>query len=156
EELRTLQNQCSPLPFSDVEGALSDGLRDRPAKLFREIDRTPLATASIAQVHRGISAKGDQVVIKIQRPEIADEIRSDLEIMYRLASMLETFVEESQMAEPVGIVREFERALEQELNFQVEAANLREFKQLHQPREDIVIPTVFGDLSSSTVLTMSF
>src|SRR5215472_12492245 len=132
EELRTLQNQCSPLPFVDVEVALSDGLHDLPAKLFREIDQTPLATASIAQVHRGITAEGDEVVIKVQRPGIADEIRSDLEIMYRLAKMLETFVEESQMAEPVGIVREFERALEQELNFQVESSNFREFKQLHQ------------------------
>jgi ubiquinone biosynthesis protein len=156
EELKTLQYQCEPLPFADIERGLREGLHDSPHKLFREIVSTPIATASIAQVHRGLTTNGEEVVIKVQRPGIAEEIRSDLEIMYRLARMLEALIEESQMAEPAGIVREFERGLEQELNFLVEAANLREFKQLHLLREDIVIPTVYPELSSSTVLTMSF
>jgi ubiquinone biosynthesis protein len=155
-ELKTLQYQCEPLPFSDIRRALEAGLREHPDKLFQSIDPAPIATASIAQVHRGITASGEQVVIKVQRPEIVEEIRSDIEIMYRLAKFLDTTVEESQMAEPVGIVREFDRALTQELNFMVEAANLREFKQLHEGRTDIVIPTVYPDLSSQTVLTMSF
>jgi ubiquinone biosynthesis protein len=155
-ELKTLQYQCEPLPFEAIRQALQEGLREDPDKLFRSIDPVPLATASIAQVHRGQTAAGEDVVIKVQRPGIVDEIRSDLEIMYRLARLADSMVEESQMAEPVGIVREFDRALTQELNFQIEAANLREFKQLHDGRNDIVIPNVHADLSSQTVLTMSF
>lgn len=156
EELKTLQYQCEPLPFEEIRRAIFDGLGADPATLFQEISTVPLATASIAQVHRGVTRSGDQVVVKVQRPGIVDEIRSDIEIMYRIAKVFDTIVEESQMAEPVGIVREFDRALSQELNFRSEAANLREFKTLHEPRTDIVIPTVYPELSSSTVLTMSF
>jgi ubiquinone biosynthesis protein len=156
EELKTLQDRCEPLAFSDIEGAIRDGLGADLTALFKEIDRRPLATASIAQVHRGVTLNGDAVVIKVQRPHIADEVNSDITIMYRLAKFLDSIIEESAMAEPVGIVREFERALNQELNFEIEAANLREFKKLHEPRADIVIPTVYPELSSATVLTMSF
>src|SRR5207248_870813 len=110
EELKTLQYQCEPLPFSDIEGALLDGLHESSTTLFRSIEKKPIATASIAQVHRGVTSAGQDVVIKVQRPGIEDEIRSDIEIMHRFARVLEATVEESQMAEPVGIVREFERA----------------------------------------------
>lgn len=153
-ELKTLQNQCEPLPFEDVREALEEGLDADPYELFAAIDEKPLATASIAQVHAGLTKTGERVVIKVQRPGIREEITSDIVIMYRLARLLEATLEESSMAEPVGVVREFERALLQELDFQSEAANLREFKKLHDPRTDIVIPIVHNDLSSSTVLTM--
>lgn len=154
EELKTLQYQCEPLPFPEIREAIEGGLRDDPSRLFQRIDEVPLATASIAQVHRGQTASGAEVVIKVQRPGIAEEIRADIDIMYRLAKLVDRIVEESQLAEPVGIVREFERSLEQELNFSNEAANLIEFKKLHDGRPDIVIPAVYPDLSSSTVLTM--
>lgn len=156
EELKTLQHQCEPLPFADIELAIRDGLGQSPARLFAELDERPLATASIAQVHRGTTLEGREVVVKVQRPGISEEVRADLDIMYRLARFLDSVVEESAMAEPLGIVREFDAALSQELNFQLEAANLREFGRLHENRKDIVIPTVFPELSSRTVLTMSF
>lgn len=156
EELRTLQDNCEPLPFKGIKEAIEDGLGRPTEDLFTEIDETPLATASIAQVHRGTTKDGDQVVIKVQRPGIADEVRSDIDILYRLARVLDAVIEESQMAEPVGIVTEFEKALVQELNFHHEAANLREFGTLHRGREDIAIPEVFESYSSSSVLTMGY
>jgi ubiquinone biosynthesis protein len=154
-ELKSLQNQCEPLPFEDVRVAIAEGLNADPYEMFAEIEEKPLATASIAQVHIGLTKTGERVVIKVQRPGIREEITSDIVIMYRLARIFEATLEESRMAEPVGVVREFERALLQELDFHIEAANLREFKKLHDPRTDIAIPVVYNDLSSSTVLTMS-
>ncbi len=156
EELKELQDHCEPLPFSDILRAVRFGLGQDPNTLFRRIEETPLATASIAQVHRGVTAKGDEVVLKVQRPGIDEEVSADIDILYRVARFLNAVIEESRLAEPVGIVREFDRALSEELNFQNEAANLREFKRLHEPRTDIVIPTVYPELSCKTVLTMSF
>jgi ubiquinone biosynthesis protein len=156
EELKTLQDDCVPLAFEEIEKALQAGLPRPIAELFEDIDEEPIATASIAQVHRGVTKSGDAVVIKVQRPGIAEEIRTDIDILYRIARFLHAVLEESDMAEPVGIVREFEKALTEELNFQHEASNLREFRQLHARRTDVVIPKVHADLSSMTVLTMDY
>jgi ubiquinone biosynthesis protein len=155
DELRSLQDHCEPLPYPEILSAIRLGLGSEPLELFAEIDPEPLATASIAQVHRGLTRDGTKVVIKVQRPGIAEEVRGDVEILYRVAKLLNAVVEESSMAEPVGIVREFDKALTEELNFQHEAANLREFARLHEPRRDIVVPIVFPELSSTTILTMS-
>ena len=156
EELKTLQDDCEPLAFEQIMDALRDGLPEDPDELFAEIDPEPLATASIAQVHRGVTRGGEQVVIKVQRPGIVDEISADIDILYRIARFLDAVLEESEMAEPVGIVREFETALSQELNFQHEAQNIREFRQTHSMRHDIAIPKVHEELSSMTVLTMEY
>ncbi|MEQ8278596.1 MAG: AarF/UbiB family protein [Deltaproteobacteria bacterium] len=156
EELKNLQDDCEPLPFEKIEEAIREGLGRDPYVLFSSIDPVPLATASIAQVHRGVTTSGDSVVIKVQRPGIAAEVQSDVDILYRVARLLDAVIEESQLAEPVGIVREFDKALTEELNFRHEAGNAMEFAKLHAERKDIAIPAVFTELSSPTVLTMEY
>jgi ubiquinone biosynthesis protein len=156
DELRTLQDECEPLPFEQIKQALREGLPADPDELFRSIEETPLATASIAQVHRGVTRDGKKVVVKVQRPGISEQVRTDIDVLYRIARFLHAILEESAMAEPVGIVREFEKALDQELNFHHEAQNLREFARTHAMRKDVAIPKVHEDLSSMTVLTMDY
>lgn len=156
EELAQLQDHCEPLPFSEIEKALRIALGQDPGNCFERIDERPLATASIAQVHRGRLRSGQEVVVKVQRPGIRDEVRSDLDIMFRLARILDAVIEESQLAEPVGLVQEFEQGLLQELNFSNEAANIREFRQLHATRPDIVIPAVHAEFSTPSLLTLDF
>ena len=155
-ELRTLQDSCEPLAFGEVEQALSAGLGRSADDAFASIDPQPLATASIAQVHRATARNGDAVVIKVQRPNIRDDIRRDIDLLYRVAQLLDAIVEESAMTEPIGVVSELDKALNDELNFLNEAANCREFGALHQNRPDIVIPSVYDELSSTTVLTLSY
>lgn len=155
EELKSLQDHCEALPFASIKKAIEDGLGRPVEEAFVSLESEPMATASIAQVHRGVTRAGRRVVIKVQRPDIADEVRRDVDLLYRLARLLDAVVEESALAEPVGIVREFDLALAQELNFQVEANNMREFARLHAARKDIVVPEVLPELSSTTVLTMS-
>lgn len=154
EELRTLQDDCEPLPFAEIELALHQGLSHDPSELFEHIEETPLATASIAQVHAARTKTGEEVVIKVQRPGIAEEVRQDIDILYNVAWFLDAVVAESEMTEPVGIVAEFDRALTEELNFRTEAMNAMEFRLLHKDRPDIAVPKVYTDLSTGTVLTM--
>ena len=155
-ELKNLQDHCEALAFDAIREALRDGLGCEPEEAFRSIDPTPVATASMAQVHRGVALDGTAVAIKVQRPAIREEVRRDVDILYRVAQLFDAVVEESAMTEPIGVVAELDRALTEELNFLNEAANCREFGRLHRERTDIVIPTVFDDLSSTTVLTQSY
>jgi ubiquinone biosynthesis protein len=156
EELKHLQAECTPLSFGEIRAAIQSGLGSDPDELFDKIEPVPLATASVAQVHKAVTKSGAPVVVKVQRPGIREEIGSDVDILYRIAQLLEAVIEESAIADPVAVVREFEEAISSELNFEHEAANIREFARLHQAREDMVIPAVHNDLSSSTVLTLDF
>lgn len=156
DELSLLQSECEPLPFADIRTAVAEGLRRDPDTLFRHIEEASLATASIAQVHRATTVSGEDVVIKVQRPGIETSVRGDIDILYRLARILDAIIEEAQITDATGIVREFEKALLEELDFLHEAANLEEFALLHDDRADIVIPRVYRELTSSSVLTMAY
>jgi len=156
EELKQLQDDCEPLPFEQILGVLRAEWGRDPFDVLGWLDESSLATASIAQVHRGRTRDGEDIVVKVQRPGIESEVRGDIDILYRIARVLDAVIEESDMAEPVGIVREFEKGLFEELNFRIEAANIREFGMLHANRPDIVIPEVYGELCTTSVLTLEY
>jgi len=154
EELAHLQDQVPPFPMDQVQAQLRAGLGRDPAELFREIDPTPLAAASIAQVHRAVTRDGAEVVIKVQRPGIGESIRADLSVLRALARMLEALVDDTGVYTPTGIVDEFDRAIHEELDFLHEAANLRAFQRTHEGRSRVQIPALHESLSCKTVLTM--
>ena len=153
-ELKKLQHECEPLDFADIYEGIREGLGASPDEMFESIDPIPFATASIAQVHKAVTKAGLEVVVKVQRPGIREQMRADIDILYRIARILDSVIEESAITESSGVVREFEYALNAELDFNIEAANCREFKRLHEGRDDVVVPKVYEALSSDSVLTM--
>ncbi|MGF1511142.1 MAG: ABC1 kinase family protein [Myxococcota bacterium] len=155
-ELAVLQDHCEPLPFDQIKSAIESELQSDPLKSFEWIDPEPLATASIAQVHRATTFQGEEVALKVRRPGIQDVMNGDLDLLYRIARLLDAVIEESQVAEPVGLVREFDRGIREELDFRNEASNILEFRRIHQDRSDIVVPKLYESLSSSGLLTMEF
>jgi ubiquinone biosynthesis protein len=156
EELSTLQDDVPPMSFDQTQRQLRAALGRDPAELFQSIEPAPLAAASIAQVHRAVTLAGDQVVVKVQRPNIEEQIRADLSVLLNLARMLEAVVEETGVYTPTGIIEEFDKAIHEELDFLHEAANVREFYENHRARPYLRIPRVFEELSSRTVLTLEF
>jgi len=152
-ELALLQDHCEPLEYALIEKALEAELGP---KAFASIEARPLATASIAQVHRATTHEGEAVVIKVRRPGINEAIRSDIDILYKLARVFDAVFEESRLADPVALVESFERSMDQELNFRHEAANIRRFAALREERTRIVIPALFPELSSASVLTIQY
>ena len=156
EELKHLQDHCEPLDSASIRAAIEEELERTPDELFAWFDPAPLATASIAQVHRARTRDGADVVVKVRRPGIRDAIRGDLDILYRVAQLLEAVVEESQLADPVALVREFERAVTAELDFRNEADNLREFGRLHEHRAHVVIPRPHESLCAAGILVMDY
>ena len=154
EELSTLQDRVPPIPLAEVEAQIRDSLGKDPRELFASIDPEPLAAASIAQVHRAVTLNGEQVVIKVQRPRIDEQIRADLSVLHYLARLLEAVVEETGIYTPTGIVEEFDKAIQEELDFLNEASNVRAFYRNHRDRPYLRIPKVFDELTSRTVLTL--
>lgn len=156
EELATLQDRVPPIPLEQIHRQIRTALGKEPAQLFRSIDPEPLAAASIAQVHRAVTLEGADVVIKVQRPGIFEQIESDLSVLHYLARMLEAVVEETGIYKPTGIVEQFDLAIHEELDFLTEASNIRAFHDTPRERKSIRIPKVFVDLSSRTVLTLEY
>ena len=154
QELSLLQDAVPPEPTDHVVREIEDSLGKPLKELFATIEDKPLACASIAQVHRARTLDGQEVVVKIQRPNIASRVRADLDLLYYAARLLEAVVEETGVYTPVGIVEEFDAAIHEELDFLNEARNIREFVRLNASRDFLVFPKVIEGLCSKTVLTM--
>jgi ubiquinone biosynthesis protein len=156
EELEALQDDCSPLPLSEIRREVERGLGRPVEELFAELDDAPLASASIAQVHRARTHAGALVAVKVQRPHIRERIESDLALLYYLAKLLEAVVEETGVYTPTGIIEEFDRTVHEELDFGNEARNAIAMALAAHGRDFLVIPKVHAELSCATVLTLDY
>jgi len=155
EAFTRLQDDVGPLPFPDIEAVLDDELDEGWRELIA-LDPEPLATASIAQVHRGTLADGTGVVLKVQRPGIARTIRADLNILYFLARRLLAEYPEAISFQPLGMLGEFDRSITSELDFEAEAGHMRVFQRNFAGDPEVRIPAVFDQLTSERVLCMEF
>ena len=156
DELSKLQDACEPLPYSEIREQIETSLGKSVESLFAEIDPAPVASASIAQVHRAKTHQGELVAVKVQRPNLRQGIESDLGLLRYLAQILEAVIEETGIYTPTGIIDEFDRAIHEELDFTNEARNAKAMAAASAKRDFLVIPQVHDDLSSSTVLTLDF
>lgn len=154
EEFKKLHDQAPTLPFDEIRKVLDSHFDKELSDVFESFDETPLAAASIAQVHQAVLKTGEEVVLKVQRPGIEKIIKEDLNVLYFLAQLVRRYVPEAELLDPVGIVDEFFKTLELETNFIVEANNIRRFQENFQDDPDIVIPEVYGQLSGRKVLVM--
>ena len=153
-ELTLLQDAATPMPVELVFELIEKGLGKPAHALFAGIDSEPLASASIAQVHRARLANGDEVVVKVQRPGIEERIRSDTDLLFYLARFLEGVIEETGIYTPTGVVSEFRDAMLVELDFDNEARNIEAFAKNHAERPYVVIPKLYRELSARTVITL--
>lgn len=156
EELKTLQDRVPPLEYAVISKAIEEEFEKPVGEIFQKIDETPLASASISQVHRATLPDGRAVVVKVQRPGIEKTIRSDLDLLYVLARLLDATIEESGLYRPVDIVKEFEKAIFEELDFMHEARNVRELRQNFANHESLRFPEIVDLLTTPTVMVMEF
>ncbi len=156
EELSKLQDNVPPCPFKDLRSIIEEDLCGKVETYFLEMDESPLASASIGQVHRGRLHSGEEVAVKVRRPGIRKLIEVDLEIMLHLATLMERHIAELAPHHPINIVEEFARTLEKELDLCLEAANMRRFAKDFEDDSAVHIPKVYNELSTHRVLTMEF
>jgi len=151
--LESLQDDIDPFSFADVERIVEEELGVRISKAFLEFDATPVAAASLGQVHRAVLRDGREVVVKVQRPNVRDQVRHDLDVFTDIAETLEEHTSIGRKMNLVGAIEQARFTLINELNYVQEAqnmdqirANLAQFPQIH-------IPGVIHDYSSARVLT---
>ncbi|MEO1481042.1 MAG: AarF/UbiB family protein [Myxococcota bacterium] len=157
EALTGLQDDVAPMSSEDVHAALHSSFGCDATELFASFDETPIASASIAQVHRATTREGDEVAVKIQRPRVHESVVRDLDLLGLIAQLAESLVAESGLVTPRAIVDEFESAILAELDFEREATSIERFRNNALASErTYVIPKVYRDLTSKRVLTMSF
>ena len=155
DELEKLQDHNNPLPFSQILPVLRESCPDYN-EIFIEIEEEPVASASIAQVHRARLRDGTPVAIKIQRPGIEDIIETDLAILGSLASRLEKAVPESRIYNPTGMVQDFAAQIRKELDFVKDGRNADRFRKNFDGIEGVKFPRIYWHCSSRRMLTMEF
>lgn len=156
EALEALQDDAPRLPFAAIREQVETSLGGTLEELYASFEETPLGTASIAQTHRARTRDGGDVVVKVQRPGIEKVMRSDLDLIYLAAQILEASIDEMQLVGVVSIVEEFEKGLIRELDFNQELSNLLEFQRNLDPERRVTVPRPHPELSTRTVLTMQF
>ncbi|MCC7442662.1 MAG: AarF/ABC1/UbiB kinase family protein [Bdellovibrionales bacterium] len=154
DEFTKLQDDVQPLPWEVVEATIQAELGKRIQEAYAEFSHVPLAAASIGQVHAARLHSGQQVVVKVQRPEIKKLIDSDVSILAFIARAMEKYIPETRLLSPTIFVDEFFKALSFELDFLVEANNMQKIADNMSSIPEVVVPKVFKHLSTSRILTL--
>ena len=152
-ELAKLQDEVPSFPFKDARQIVETELREPLENIFATFEETPLASASIGQVHRARYLDGEDVAVKIQRPGIRRLIDIDLEIMLHLATLAENHIEELSFHQPIKIVEEFAKTLERELDYTIEATNMERVSREFLHDAAVYIPKVYRETTTTRVLT---
>jgi predicted unusual protein kinase regulating ubiquinone biosynthesis (AarF/ABC1/UbiB family) len=148
-----LQNQAPPMPWVTVKEVLTSELGQTPDEAYQSFEETPIASASLGQVHRAVLKDGTPVAVKVQYPGIARAIHADLD---NLGVLVTVFSTTSRLRHGKDYFREVQAGLLEELDYQVEAERSRRFAKAATAFPDIKVPRVFDDLTSERVLTLEF
>jgi ubiquinone biosynthesis protein len=155
-ELQKLQDSVPPFPYKDVEEILLKEFGKPIRDLYKEFDPKPIASASMAQVHKAVLHDGTIVAVKVQRPNIKQIIIEDIKIMRDMAEMLSRRIPSLRSFDAVGLVDNFADSIQKELDFIHESWNLQRFKHQFRNDPDIFVPNYYKELSSAKVITQDF
>ncbi len=156
KELEKLQYEVKPFAFSDAKKIAEKNLGESLSGLFLKFETTPFASASLGQVYKAKLKTGEQVAVKVQRPNAKSQIVVDMKVMLMLAHLIERHSQEAKDHDLVGIVSEFQRWTINELDYRKEATNCEIFKNFFKEDSNIYSPKVYWDYSAESVLTLEY
>ena len=153
-ELDHLQDDVGTIPFDDVEATIQSEFGARISKLFGSFEEEPLGAASLGQVHAATLRDGREVVVKVQRPGIREQLVDDIAFFREVAAFITSHFEAGRRIDMVGVIQQLERALADELDYRIEARNAATFRKALAEYPRILVPRVIEAYTSSKVLTM--
>ncbi|MFP7295855.1 ABC1 kinase family protein [Neobacillus niacini] len=156
QELVKLQDNVALFSFDEVKRILEQELCDSLENSFAEFSETPLAAASIGQVHHAVLLTGERVAVKIQRPNIMNVIETDLEILQDLARLAESRIDWIERYQIRTIIEELSRSLREELDYENEGRNAEKIAKQFQNDPKVHIPKVHWEYTTKKILTMEF
>jgi ubiquinone biosynthesis protein len=155
-ELRSLQDDVRPFPYTDVERVIRAELGQPIERLFLEFDREPLAAASIGQVHRALLPNGREVVVKVQRPNAPRQIESDIELLEQAARLVRERVRALDFIDTRELVDEFARSIRSELDYRQEGRNAEAFRRNFAGHPHVAVPRTYWSYTRERVLTLEY
>ena len=156
KELEKLQDQVPSFDSFQAQKIIERELGKSINRLFKNFEPTPIAAASLSQVHKTILPSGETVAVKIQRPDIKETIELDLEILEDLAALVESHFSDGWIYHPKLMVAEFKKAIRKELDFTNEVHNFEKFRANFKDIDYIKVPKIYWEMTTSEVLTMEF
>src|SRR5438876_1047556 len=155
-ELRALQDDVRPFPFEQAERVIEEELGNTLERLFLDFEPTPVAAASIGQVHRATLPNGRPVAVKVQRPGAPRQIEADLALLYQAARIAKERVRALDFIDARQLVDEFSRSIRQELDYRLEARNADAFHHNFAGHPHVHVPRVYWSYTRSRVLTLEW
>ena len=155
DQLKKLQDHAKPVPFSEIRAVIEQSCVSLD-DWFAEFDETPVASASIGQVHRAVLKDGTRVAVKVQRPGIGEIIETDIGILQSMAERIETVFPETRVYNPVGMVEDFAHQIVKELDFSRDGRNADRMARNFHGVPGIGFPKIYWEYSSPRVLVMEF
>ena len=156
EEFERLQTDVAPIGTKDICALIAAELGRPIGEVFLEIDPVPAGSASIAQVHRAVLLNGEQVAVKVKRPNIDKTIQADLRILNHMASLTESEIPETRRYQPVQMVQYFARSLAHELDLSFELRHMQRFAHAFAGHPFIRIPRVYEECSNRRILVQEY
>ncbi len=154
--LKKLQDDVDPFSYNEVENTFLNEFNKKPSEIFNEFDKKPVASASVAQVHKAKLKSGEFVAVKIRRPNIKKNMLFDLTILKNFSKFAEKVSTKAKLINLANIIKELEKALIEQLDFNLELKNLERFIENFKNDEDIIFPKAFKNYSNDKVLVMEY
>jgi len=156
EALSRLQDDVEPFPYAEVVVIVEEELGVRLSKAFEQFDESPIAAASLGQVHRAVLRSGREVAVKVQRPRIRERVQQDLDALDEVARLLERFTSVTRGLDVPRLMEEFRQTLLRELDYEQEARNMLALADQLADVPGIVVPHPVSDYTRTRVLTMDY
>ncbi len=154
DELARLQDDVPPFPEQQSIALIEQSLGKPVGELFAEFEATPMASASVAQVHRATLHGGEKVVVKVVRPDIEAVINQDIALLFTLARLAARYHPEGRRLRPVEVVSDYELVILDELDMTREAANASQLRRNFEDNKLLYVPEVYWDYTRGNILTM--
>jgi ubiquinone biosynthesis protein len=156
KEFEKLQDRVPPFEFAKVKEIVERETGKRLEDIFDEFNQKPMASASIGQVHKAKLKTGEDVVVKVQRPDVEETIALDLGIIKEAVKRADRYLKKQGVLNAEEVVRVFERAITKELDYRNEARNIDRFRTTYRNRSDFYVPKAYREYSTNKVLIMEF
>lgn len=154
DELQGLQDNVPPFPGDQARKIIEKAFGKSVTDLFEEFDEQPLASASIAQVHAAVLKTGEDVVVKVLRPDILPVIKRDISLLYIIAELAAKYSSQLRRLRPVEVIAEYEKTIMDELDLLREAANASQLRRNFEGSNDLYVPEIHWDFVRKNVLVM--
>jgi len=154
DELQKLQDCVPPFPGSQAKAIIEKAFDQSVDDLFAEFEHEPLASASIAQVHAGVLKTGENIVVKVLRPNVFPVIKRDISLLYIIAELAAKYSTQLKRLRPVEVVAEYEKTILDELDLMREAANASQLRRNFEGSTELYVPEIYWGFVRKNVLVM--